>query len=234
MELDRIESAVDAGDRNLRDLGFWRVVAAVKRDPALIEPHAEQVGRIDGKAFRAGVPRRVPVWVGNLVLLAAAAAGAAAVLFSWNVSEGAKPENDPLIIGGCAVGAGLVWTVAFHSPTHWVVGRLCGIGFTDYFVGGPPPPRPGLKIDYASYLRTAPMNRAWMHASGAIATKLAPFVALAVVPRDRLPGWAAVALLVIGFGSIATDLLFSLKLSDWKKVRREWRLARELRAAAAG
>ena len=60
--------------------------------------------------------------------------------------------------------------------------------FTDYFMGGPPPPRPGLKMDLGTYLRADPRARAWMHASGAIATKIAPFAVLAFWPGIGRPG----------------------------------------------
>ena len=102
------------------------------------------------------------------------------------------------LAGLLLIAAGAIWTVAFHCPTHWLVGYLVSIRFTDYFVGGPPPPRPGLKSDYASYLRADPGSRAWMHASGAIATKLAPFLALAFWPGSGAPWWSAVALIAIG------------------------------------
>ena len=116
--------------------------------------------------------------------------------------------------------------MAFHSPTHWLVGYMTSIRFTDYFVGGPPPPRPGLKSDYASYLRADPGSRAWMHASGAIATKLAPFLALAFWPGSGAPWWSAAALIAIGLIAIGTDLVFSVNSSDWKKFRRERAVAR--------
>jgi hypothetical protein len=106
-----------------------------------------------------------------------------------------------------------------------------GIRFTDYFLGGPPPPRPGLKSDYATYLRADPDSRAWMHASGAIATKLAPFVALAFWPGSNAPWWAAAALAAIGVLQIVTDVAFSTRSSDWKKFRREKAIARARRAA---
>jgi hypothetical protein len=218
-ELDRIEAAVDGGSTDLRALGFWGLVARVKRDPALVAAHADRIGRIDAKAFRTRVPLRVPVWAGNVLLGGAAIAGAGAV---WVARE----TSSQALSGVAMVGAGGVWSVAVHCPTHWVVGRLVGIRFTDYFVGGPPPPRPGLKSDYATYLRARPSSRALMHASGAIATKIAPFVALALVPAVRAPGWAALVLLALGAGQIATDLLFSVKTSDWKKVRRELAVAR--------
>ncbi len=221
-DLDRIEAALTGGQTDLRALGFWRVVARVKRDPALVAAHADQVGRIDLAAFRARVGHRLPVWAGNLVLGLGALAGVAGVwIATWATS--------PAIAGLALVAAGSVWTVALHSPAHWIVGRLVGIQFTDYFIGGPPPPRPGLKIDYATYLRADPSQRAWMHASGAIASKLAPFIALAFWPATKAPGWAALVLVVIGAVTIVTDLLFSWKSSDWKKVLRELAVARARR-----
>ena len=59
-----------------------------------------------------------------------------------------------------------------------------------------------------------------MHASGAIATKLAPFLALIfVADRRRAPAWASPMLLGFGVLLIVTDVFFSTKTSDWKKVR---------------
>ena len=55
-----------------------------------------------------------------------------------------------------------------HDLAHLVVGRLVGIRFTHWFIDGPTRLQPGLKTDYASYLRTPPHARAWMHASGAL------------------------------------------------------------------
>ena len=212
--LDRIEAAVGDGTTDLRALGFWTVVARVKPDRLLVHEHADQIGRIDTAAFRAGVRLRVPVWVGNLLLLAGIVAGGVAVwlAFVW---------DSALWKGLALVAAGAIWAIAVHSPTHWLVGRAIGIRFTDYFLGGPPPPRPGLKTDYATYLRADPDSRAWMHASGAIATKLAPFVALAFWPASGAPWWSAAALLAIGVLQIVSDVTLSTKSSDWKKFARE-------------
>jgi hypothetical protein len=72
-----------------------------------------------------------------------------------------------------------------------------------------------------------------MHASGAIATKLAPFIALAFAPAVGAPGWSVAILLVFGVLQIVTDLVFSTKASDWKKVRREVAIARARRRLPA-
>ena len=80
--LDAIEGAVDTGDVDVADfgkLGFWRLVAVVKRDRVLVEEHADQIGRIDTAAFRAGVRLRAPVWAGNLVMLLGIVLGGAVV-----------------------------------------------------------------------------------------------------------------------------------------------------------
>ncbi|HEX6231474.1 MAG TPA: hypothetical protein VF029_07145 [Actinomycetota bacterium] len=225
---ERIEAAVDAGRTDLGALGFWRLLRNVKADPTLAAHWAETAGRIDRKAFESRVRLRFPVWLGNLVLLLGTLAGSFAV--------GVALATDSELLAGLAlVFAALAWAAAFHDLAHWLAGRVAGIRFTSYFLSGPFPPyllpgsfppRPGLKTDYATYLRTPPAVRAWMHASGAIATKLAPFVVLAFWPATEAPAWAAWAIVGFGLLALATDVLFSTKKSDWKKVRRELAVAR--------
>ena len=218
-EFDRIEAAVDAGATDLRTLGFWRLLAEVKTDPALAAHWADQAGRIDRMAFERGVRVRFPVWVGNLVLVLGIVAGGVAI--------GVALTTDSQTRAGLAlVFAALAWSAAVHSPTHWLVGRAIGLRFIAYFFAGLLPPVPGLKIDYATYLRASPTARAWMHASGAIASKVAPLAALAFWPATVAPTW--VGWVLVGYGAllIATDVFISTRRSDWKRVRRELRVAR--------
>jgi hypothetical protein len=162
---------------------------------------------------------RFPLWFGNLVLALGTLFGAAAVVMALRL-----PNTR---VGGIAlVVAALAWSVSLHCLAHWAVGRVVGIRFLCYFFGGPFPPRPGLKTDYATYLRTPAVRRAWMHASGALATKVAPFVALAFWPASGAPVWAALVVLALGVLQIVTDVLFSTRSSDWKKVKRERAIAR--------
>lgn len=224
--LDRIEAEVDAGNTDLKGLGFWRVVAGVKVDRVLIGTHAEQIGRIDTKAFRAGVKLRAPVWAGNLLLGVGTVLGALAIRLAYG-AHGSTLKGIALLV------AGGIWTVSFHCPVHWLVGRAIGIRFTDYFIGGPPPPRPGLKTDYGTYLKADPGSRAWFHASGALATKVAPFLALAFWPGSGAPWWSAVGLLGLGVLQIVTDVTLSVKTSDWKKFRRERAVARSMETRSA-
>ena len=219
---ERIRAAVAAGDTDLSRLGFWRLLRRVKADDRLSDRWAGEAGAIDRAAFEARVKRRLPVWVGNLVLSAETVIGAAAVVVAINSSSWT-------VAGLALVVAGGLWTVSLHCPAHWLVGWMVGIRFTSYFIGGPPPPRPGLKTDYATYLRATPVARAWMHASGALATKAAPFIALAFYPASNAPAWAAWVLLAIALITITTDIVFSRRSSDWKKVIREVKVARARR-----
>ena len=222
----RIEEAVDRGETDLRTLGFWKLLAKVKVEPALSEHWADVAGRIDQKAFEQGVRPRFPVWFGNGVLLAGTAVGAGAIWFALTTS-------DPTLSGIALIASAGILSVSLHDVAHLAVGRLVGIRFTSYFFGGPFPPRPGIKTDYATYLRATPEERALMHASGVIASKIAPFISLAFWPASDAPAWAAWAIVAIGVGQVATDMLFSTKSSDWKKVRRERKVARARHSRAA-
>ena len=223
-EFDRIEAAVEGGQTDLRALGFWRLLAKVKTDQALATHWAEQAGRIDRRAFERGVRFRLPVWFGNLVLALAIAAGAVAVAI-------AATTDSPELAGWALVFAALDWSASFHTPAHWVVGRAMGMRFLAYYVHDLIPPVPGLKIDYETYLLTSPGARAWMHASGAIASKIGPFVALAFWPATDAPAWAAWVILGYSVFIVATDVFISTRKSDWKRFRREMRVARTQAAA---
>jgi hypothetical protein len=223
---ERIRGSIEAGDTDLSRLGFWRLLKQVKADRRLSERWADAAGDIDRRAFEARVKLRFPVWFGNLVLVVGTVFGVAAAVIAVHAS-------DRIVAGVALVVAGGIWVVSLHCLAHWVVGRVVGIRFTSYFFGGPSPPRPGLKTDYATYLRAEPGARAWMHASGALASKVAPFIALGFFPASNAPAWAAWMLLGIGVLTIITDVVFSRTSSDWKKVIRERRIARTWRDSRA-
>lgn len=205
----------------LRTLGFWRAVAAVKRDPGLVARFADRIARIDHAAFQRAVPLHFPAPLG-VALLAGGAIGGVVLLAI------AGALDHPLREIALLAGAGAL-DATTHGLAHFVVGSLVGIRFTDWFVDLPKKPQPGLKVDYASYLRTRPASRAWMHASGAIATKLTPFVIVPYALAIGAEGWTIALLLALGVIQIVTDVLFSVKASDWKKFRREIRLSQASR-----
>jgi hypothetical protein len=228
----RIEAEVDRGNSDLASLGFWRLVRQVKLEPRLAEHWADVIGRIDQKAFERSVRPRLPVWLGNSILLAASIVLIALIPISLRLARGAIAL--PFWSGLLAIAAAGGLSVNLHDLAHWIVGRMVGIRFTAYFLKKPLL-TPGLKINYASYLRTSPGARAWMHATGAIVSKIAPFAVFAAVylPHraagyDLFPSWSLWAILAIGVIQIVTDILFSTKKSDWKRFKRERRIARSM------
>ena len=243
MRTDEVEAALAVAEdalargQSLRGTGFWKAVGACRQDLALAERFGDRIGAIDRTAFERGVKIRVPLSVGVVVMLLGTLFGIVAVVVS--VRAGSVPEFGLLSQKGIDLYAlprfvPVTFLVGFgalilctHTLTHWLVGESFGIRFTHVFLGGPPPPRPGMKTDYATYLRASPRARAVMHASGAIVTKLVPFVLLrsSLQLYDKWP-WLTWILLTVGVVQIATDILFSTKTSDWKKAIREWRAAR--------
>jgi hypothetical protein len=216
--LSSAEEALDSG-QSIRSTGYWRAVSSARSDRQIAETFADRMAAIDKRAFERAVRPRVSEAMGTSVLAMGTLAGIAVLMLS-DTLENRVVRNLALL------GAFGALEVSTHSLTHWIVGRLVGIKFTHYFIGGPPPPRPGAKIDYASYLRTPPARRALMHASGAVVTKVVPFAFIPVALKLEAYRWVIYLLVGVGFVQILTDIMFSTKTSDWKKVRRELR-ARE-------
>ena len=153
------------------------------------------------------------LWLGTII-------GLAVIAIGYYVEE---PWNGLLLLAGTGV---LLLTT--HGLGHLVVGRLVGIRFTHWFIAGLNRPQPGVKTDYASYLRVDPTRRAWMHASGALVTKAVPFLMFGAAWRMPAPAWSWFVLAAVGVVQIVTDVTISVKQSDWKKFRREMTIAREL------
>jgi len=144
---------------DLRALGFWRAVAAVKRHPELVDRYATRIATIDRAAFRRRVRLAFPVTLGVILL-------------------------DLGLFGGLL---------------------LLGIAtFVDH---------PWREIIV-------------LVAAGAIATKLTPFLVIPYALAIGTDMWAVLALVGLGVVQILTDVLYSVRASDWKKFRREMRLAR--------
>lgn len=201
-------------------VGFWRVVRQVKRDPALIDEYADRIADVDRRAFEAWARLVLPIAVGRSVLWSGTLAALAIIAVGYYVDEFWRGV---LLLAGTG---GLLLTT--HGLGHLIAGRLVGIRFTHWFVADLRRPQPGVKTDYATYLRTPPRRRAWMHASGALVTKAMPFLLLGAAWGMEAPGWAWVVLVLVGVIQIITDITLSVKQSDWKKFNREMALAREL------
>ncbi|MGH2772340.1 MAG: hypothetical protein ACRDIU_04290 [Actinomycetota bacterium] len=211
--LGRAQAALERGE-SLKGTGFWKAVSLAKQDPGIAAKYGSQIAEIDRRAFEQAVRLRVPAAVGTAALTLGSLAGIVAVL-------GAGAVGAPVVRTGLFLAGTAAVLVCTHSLTHWAVGRLMGMRFTHYFLGGPKPPRPGVKVDYATYLAASPRQRAIMHASGAVVTKLVPFALFPLALSAQIYPWASYGLLALGAAQIATDAAFSTKNSDWMKFRRE-------------
>ena len=213
------EAALATGARvDLAPLGFWKAVNAVKKQQGMVEVFADRIGEIDRQAFERWALLKLPGWFGTSLAIVATAGGSALVV--WSGGQDAVAQGVGLLIG-----TGIVLT-ATHSLAHWLVARLQGMRVLYWFVGSVRRPTPGIKIDYATYVRTPARRRAWMHASGAIVSKVVPLVGLGVGWAMEAPTWALVSLGVLAVAQIVTDVLWSTQSSDWKKFNREMALAR--------
>ena len=211
--LNKIEVEIGfGGTPDLRGTHFWSAVAATKRDPDLVSKFADRIGAIDRAAHDAWARLVIPLWIGTIVAIVGMLIGLSIVSASAFVPK----WNGVAFLAGAGVLVG-----STHGLGHLVVGYIVGIRFSGWFIGAGRP-QPGVKTDYATYLRATPRARAWMHASGAIVTKFIPFLLVPVaLALSAIPMWATLALLVLGVIQIVTDVLWSTKSSDWAKYLRE-------------
>lgn len=216
--LTRARDAVDAGE-GLSGTGFWPVVSEVKSHPELVDEYANQIAEIDARALGQWAILVVPLTLGTVLMSVATVIAVGLVGWAYSLTGFAA-----VVAFYVGFGALLVTT---HGLGHLLVGRLMGIKFGYWFLGPPSfPLKGGVKIDYSTYLRAPAASRAWMHAAGAITTKLVPFALTGAAFAADLPAWAAWVVPAIGVAAIFMDVLWSTKRSDWKKFRREMAFAR--------
>lgn len=210
--LSRAEAAVSAGE-SLAGTGFWRAVSEVKRHPELVERYADRIAHIDAQAHRNWAMLIVPLRLGTVLAIVVTLIGLASIWWAYHLTDWAQVLT---FLAGVGILLG-----STHTLAHLVVGRLMGIRFTYWFVGEVSRPQPGVKTDYSSYLRTEANKRAWMHASGALATKAIPFLLIGAAVAAELPTWIVWALVGLGVAMILADVFWSTNASDWKRFSRE-------------
>ncbi|HEX6946772.1 MAG TPA: hypothetical protein VF246_05440 [Acidimicrobiia bacterium] len=225
MDTQGIETVLAAAEERvakgepLDGVGFRRVVRDAKRDRDLAERYGERISRIDQEAFRRWPWILIPVVPGTVLAVVALLVGLGLVAWSYLAMDAG---NEILAVFVFFAGFGFLIATT-HGLGHLMVGRLLGIRFTAWYVASWKRPQPGVKIEYASYLRSTPTRRAWMHAAGAVVTKIVPFALIGAARAADLPDGVTWALLALGVFMVLTDVLFSTKGADWAKVRRELR-----------
>jgi hypothetical protein len=223
MESTRIEQILAAAEaqvaagHGLAGTRFWAAVAEVKTDDELVKSYAARIAAIDQAAFAQWALLTMPKSLGTILAFLGTATGLILVGVSY-------PLDGLAAVVAFYLGLGALLT-STHALAHLIVGQILGIRFTGWFIASLTRPQPGVKIDYESYLRTPAIRRAWMHASGAIVSKIIPFALVGAAIAAGLPTWAVLGLVVVGIVTIVTDVMWSTTGSDWKKYRREKKFA---------
>lgn len=120
-----------------------------------------------------------------------------------------------------------------HDLTHHIVGKVGGIRFQYYFLGRSAVrklrlplvsrvmervPVLVLKVDRGSFAKASPRARRWMHASGALASMILPWI---IVPSSFMirPLWVGILFTLLVLGNVLFTLYFSPKTGDIYRAR---------------
>ena len=215
--LRRAEQSVRDGS-GLRGTGFWGAVSEVKRQPELADRYAARIAAIDAAAHAQWALVLIPMWLGTALMLLGTLVALVLIGAAYSI------DRELWKVVSFLAGLGIL-LVTTHGLAHLLVGKALGMTFTSWFIGSLKMPQPGVKVDYTSYLTSPAQSRAWMHASGAIATKLVPFALVGAAIAADMPTWSVWVIVGLGVAMVVTDVLWSTKASDWKKYRREMEFA---------
>jgi hypothetical protein len=171
---------------------------------------------------------RLPILAGNAVQIL----GLVAAYFAFGAARSAQPAAG-------AVAAMLVgWVLLYlccHAIAHWVVGRILGIRFAFYTVGGTGNPEGwpgglrwvfehlpffGVQTEKASMQKASPMARAIMWSAGVTSSAVVPTLYALCARRAHLPWSKLFFLVALGWamGTLASN--WTSRTGDYSKARR--------------
>jgi len=125
-----------------------------------------------------------------------------------------------------------------HDLAHFMVGSALGMRFPFFFSGKSNLrhafrnvpllslltrniPALGVKIDYTNFFCVSRRRRAFMFASGALASMLSPLFVLATAWQLETEGWVRMLVSFLVLGNIVFTLPFSYLYGDFLKARRQ-------------
>ncbi|NNC76256.1 MAG: hypothetical protein HKN93_12195, partial [Acidimicrobiia bacterium] len=94
------EKALQAGETRLEPTGFWKAVAAAKRDPALVEEFGDRFAAIDRTAFEKWAFFFVPAGFGTLLAVVWTLMGFGIVLWAYSLDQ---PWNGLVLLVGTVI-----------------------------------------------------------------------------------------------------------------------------------
>jgi hypothetical protein len=171
---------------------------------------------------------RVSIAAGNVLQLA----GLAAACFALTAARAAQSTIVAIV---AVLVAWVLLYFSCHAIAHCLVGRLLGIRFAFYTVGGtgnpegwPPGPRwlferlPffGVQTERASMQSASPMARAIMWSAGVTCSAVVPVLGVLWACHGRIPGSKLFLLFSVGWsvGTLASN--WTSRTGDFSKARR--------------
>ncbi|MBA3915686.1 MAG: hypothetical protein H0X25_17910 [Acidobacteriales bacterium] len=171
---------------------------------------------------------RLSIATGNIVQTA----GIVAACLAWTVSRSTHSTTLAVIT------MLLAWVLLYfssHAIAHWVTGRLVGIHFLFYTIGGTgnpegwPPgvrwilehlPFFGVQTEKASMQKASPWAKAFMWSAGVTASAIVPTVAAGGAWLSDVPGSGWFCLFAVGWalGTLASN--WTSRGGDYSKARR--------------
>jgi hypothetical protein len=171
---------------------------------------------------------RLSILAGNTIQIAGLAA--ACVALALTRSTQSKPAAIVAMLGA--------WTLLYffcHGIAHWAVGRLLGIRFAFYTVGGTGNPEGypagmrwvfehlpffGVQTDKASMQKASPMAKAIMWSAGVTSSAVVPTLGAFCAWRASVPGSKPFLIFAVfwAIGTLASN--WRSRIGDYSKARR--------------
>lgn len=144
----------------------------------------------------------------------------------------------PVLAGAAMVAAWVLLYFFAHAIAHWAVGRVLGIRFLFYTVGGTgnpegyPPgvrwvfehlPFFGVQTDKLSMQKASPFARAVMWSAGVSSSALVPTLSALVAWRWRVPGSGPFFVFAVVWGVATLASNWTSRTGDFSKARRALR-----------
>ncbi len=173
---------------------------------------------------------RLSIVAGNTIQVAGLAAACAALALARSTHS-----KSAAIAAGMMVAAWLLLYFFCHGIAHWAVGRLLGIGFAFYTVGGTDHPKGyptglrwvfehlpffGVQTEKASMQKASPMAKAIMWSAGVTSSAVVPTLGALCAWNAGVPGGKLFLIFAVfwAIGTLASN--WTNRTGDYSKARR--------------
>lgn len=177
---------------------------------------------------------RLSVAAGNTIQIAGLAAACVALALARST------HTKPAIAAGMMIAAWILLYFCCHGIAHWAVGRLLGIRFAFYTVGGTGNPTSypwglrwlferlpffGVQTEKASMQKAAPMSKAIMWSGGVTSSAVVPTLGAIYAWNARVPGSKLFLIFAVFWAIGALSSNWRSSTGDFSKARRSLRSA---------